>query len=68
VSQILPNRRVLTYSANPDLVDRLQRGDPLYSWDRNTFYGPFPDNEAGYTKHYSREYARQGDHLKGQLA
>ena len=54
--------------ANPDLVDRLKTNQPLYKWDRGTFFGPFPDNELGYTVHPSREMARSDDHLKGQLA
>jgi hypothetical protein len=54
--------------ANPDLVDRLKTNQPLYKWDRGTFYGPFPDNELGYTVHPSREMARADDHLQGQLA
>lgn len=54
--------------ANPDLVDRLKTNQPLYKWDRGTFYGPFADNELGYTVRPSREMARADDHLQGQLA
>jgi 2,4-dienoyl-CoA reductase-like NADH-dependent reductase (Old Yellow Enzyme family) len=56
------------FIANPDLVDRLKRSDKLYKWDRKRFYGPFEDNEMGYTVHPSREYAANSDVLKAQLA
>ena len=59
--------RLIT-SANPDLVERLRSGEPLYRWDRSRFYGPFPDNEVGYTVHHSRDISGRDDHLKGQLA
>ncbi|RGP78984.1 hypothetical protein FLONG3_2890 [Fusarium longipes] len=36
------------FISNPDLVQRLQNGWPLQSYDRSTFYGPFEDNAAGY--------------------
>ena len=55
-------------SANPDLVDRLRQDQPLYKWDRSRFYGPFPDNEVGYTVHTKRELASSLDALKAQLA
>lgn len=57
------------YSSNADLVDRLRSGGPLYKWDRSRFYGPFPDNELGYTVHPAdRTLAAEGDNLKAQLA
>lgn len=55
-------------SANADLVDRLKRNEPLYRWDRNRFYGPFVDNEIGYTVHLKREIAASTDGLKAQMA
>lgn len=55
-------------SSNPDLVERLRSGKPLYKWDRSRFYGPFEDNEMGYTVFPSREYASMTDRLQGQLA
>lgn len=55
-------------SANPDLIYRLKTNQPLYKWDRETFYGPFPDNEVGYTVHRSREISQASDRLQGQLA
>ncbi|WVQ94021.1 hypothetical protein IAU59_001099 [Kwoniella sp. CBS 9459] len=56
------------YVANPDLVSRLKSGEPLYKWDRSRFYGPFEDNEVGYTVFPTREYASDKDRLKPQLA
>ncbi|OCF36050.1 hypothetical protein I316_01922 [Kwoniella heveanensis BCC8398] len=56
------------YTANPDLVSRLKSGEPLYKWDRSRFYGPFEDNEIGYTVFPKREYASDQDRLKAQLA
>jgi hypothetical protein len=58
----------LTYSANADLISRLKEDRPLYSWDRDRFYGPFLDNEVGYTIHQVRDFSGERDHLKGQLA
>jgi hypothetical protein len=58
----------LTSSANADLVDRLRSGEPLYKWDRSRFYGPFPDNEIGYTVHLERSLAKTGDISRAQLA
>lgn len=49
-------------------MDRLKRKDRLYKWQRETFYGPFLDNEIGYTVHPVREFALATDHLKAQLA
>ncbi|KAI9702322.1 MAG: hypothetical protein M1836_000801 [Candelina mexicana] len=37
------------YISNPDLVERLKLGAPLNPYDRSRFYGPFEDNEKGYT-------------------
>ncbi|WVR08415.1 hypothetical protein IAU60_005470 [Kwoniella sp. DSM 27419] len=56
------------FVANPDLVARLQTGQPLYKWDRSRFYGPFDDNEVGYTTFPQREFANATDGLKAQLA
>ena len=56
------------FSANPDLVDRIRSKQPLYKWDRNRFYGPFPDNEIGYTVFPTRHLAARGDAQKAQLA
>ncbi|WWC62257.1 uncharacterized protein I303_104853 [Kwoniella dejecticola CBS 10117] len=56
------------FVANPDLIDRLKNGEPLYKWDRSRFYGPFDDNELGYTVFKERHIAEKGDILKAQLA
>jgi N-ethylmaleimide reductase len=40
------------YIANPDLVERLQRGLPLAQPDPDTFYTP---GEAGYTDYTAAE-------------
>ncbi|WWC69842.1 uncharacterized protein I206_103785 [Kwoniella pini CBS 10737] len=56
------------FVANPDLIDRLKSKKPLYKWDRSRFYGPFDDNEFGYTVFGERELASEGDILKAQLA
>ncbi|WVW84317.1 hypothetical protein I302_106351 [Kwoniella bestiolae CBS 10118] len=56
------------FVANPDLVARLKSGEPLYKWDRSRFYGPFEDNEIGYTVFPHREFAKKGDIFKAQLA
>lgn len=61
-------RRHLTSSANADLISRLRGDQPLYSWDRDRFYGPFLDNEVGYTIHQVRNFSGELDHQKGQLA
>ncbi|KAL3425683.1 NADH:flavin oxidoreductase NADH oxidase [Phlyctema vagabunda] len=37
------------FLSTPDLVERLKKGLPLNAYDRNRFYGPFPDPEVGYT-------------------
>ena len=37
------------FISNPDLVERLRRGLPLTPYNRARFYGPFDDNEVGYT-------------------
>ncbi|WRT68114.1 uncharacterized protein IL334_005089 [Kwoniella shivajii] len=56
------------FVANPDLIVRLQSGQPLFKWDRTRFYGPFEDNEVGYTTFPTREFASVTDRLRGQLA
>ncbi|RBQ72975.1 hypothetical protein FVER53590_07175 [Fusarium verticillioides] len=45
------------FISNPDLVERLRNGWPLQAYDRKTFYGPFEDNDVGYTDYsfYKRE-------------
>lgn len=37
------------FISNPDLVNRLKNALPLAPYDRSRFYGPFKDNEVGYT-------------------
>ncbi|ORY82931.1 hypothetical protein BCR35DRAFT_303582 [Leucosporidium creatinivorum] len=39
------------FCSNADLVDRLRTGKPLYRYNRARFYGPFKQNEIGYTVH-----------------
>ncbi|BGP12766.1 hypothetical protein JCM10213_007281 [Rhodosporidiobolus nylandii] len=39
------------FCSNGDLVERLRTGQKLFPYDRSRFYGPFPDNEVGYTVH-----------------
>ncbi|KAL8290033.1 hypothetical protein RQP46_002972 [Phenoliferia psychrophenolica] len=39
------------FCSNGDLVERLRDGKPLLHYNRERFYGPFPDNEIGYTIH-----------------
>lgn len=56
------------FVANHDLVDRLKQNQPLYKWDRSRFYGPFDDNEIGYTVHLNRVFAKAGDSSRPQLA
>ncbi|KAA8913743.1 hypothetical protein FN846DRAFT_928402 [Sphaerosporella brunnea] len=36
------------FLANPDFIDRLRKGLPFNKYDRNRFYGPFPEREPGY--------------------
>ena len=55
------------FTSNPDLVDRLKRSLPLYKWDRARFYGPFEDNEVGYTVHPKRVIAAPEDSARPQL-
>lgn len=61
-------RSWLTRSANHDLIERLRSGEPMYKWDRSRFYGPFRDNEVGYTVHPDRTLAKSGDIARAQLA
>lgn len=56
------------FTSNPDLVDRLKQSLPLYKWDRARFYGPFADNEVGYTVHLERVIAGAEDSSRAQLA
>lgn len=44
------------FISNPDLVRRLRQGLPLRIYERDRFYGPFPDKERGYT-----DYAAWGE-------
>ncbi|MCJ1402508.1 hypothetical protein MMC11_005728 [Xylographa trunciseda] len=44
------------FISNPDLVRRLGQGLPLRMYERDRFYGPFPDKERGYT-----DYAAWGE-------
>ncbi|KAF4120599.1 NADH:flavin oxidoreductase / NADH oxidase family [Geosmithia morbida] len=37
------------FISNPDLVERLRRGQPLAKYDRALFYGPLEDPTKGYT-------------------
>jgi hypothetical protein len=37
------------FISNPDLPRRLKEGLPLRMYERDRFYGPFPDRERGYT-------------------
>ncbi|GAA6001855.1 hypothetical protein JCM10207_002352 [Rhodosporidiobolus poonsookiae] len=39
------------FCSNADLVDRLRTGKKLFHYNRSRFYGPFDDNEIGYTVH-----------------
>ncbi|PPQ79606.1 hypothetical protein CVT25_003486 [Psilocybe cyanescens] len=45
------------FTSNADLVERLRIGKPFFRYDRSRFYGPFPDNEIGYTVHPKQELA-----------
>ncbi|KAF8972559.1 hypothetical protein BDZ97DRAFT_1781622 [Flammula alnicola] len=45
------------FTSNADLVDRLRTGKPFARYDRSRFYGPFPDNEVGYTVHLNQQFA-----------
>ncbi|KAF4622908.1 hypothetical protein D9613_001492 [Agrocybe pediades] len=45
------------FTSNADLVDRLRTSKPLARYDRSRFYGPFPDNEIGYTVHLNQQFA-----------
>jgi hypothetical protein len=44
------------FTSNPDLVKRLREWQPLRKYERDRFYGPFPDKERGYT-----DYAAWGE-------
>lgn len=39
------------FCSNGDVVERLREKKPLYHYIRERFYGPFDDNEIGYTVH-----------------
>jgi hypothetical protein len=54
--------------ANAVLIDPLREEAPLYKWDGSRFYGPFENNEVGYTIYPTREFASASDSLKTQLA
>jgi 2,4-dienoyl-CoA reductase-like NADH-dependent reductase (Old Yellow Enzyme family) len=45
------------FISNPDLPKRLVEGLPLAPYDRSRFYGPFADNEVGYTDYPEWEQA-----------
>ncbi|KAM0746552.1 FMN-linked oxidoreductase [Meredithblackwellia eburnea MCA 4105] len=44
------------FCSNGDLVERLKEKKPLYHYDRSRFYGPFDDNEIGYTVHPNQTF------------
>lgn len=37
------------FTSNPDLVERLKLGRTMAAYERDRFYGPFPERERGYT-------------------
>ncbi|KAF1974662.1 FMN-linked oxidoreductase [Bimuria novae-zelandiae CBS 107.79] len=37
------------FTSTPDLVERLRLGKAFTKYERDRFYGPFPDRERGYT-------------------
>ncbi|KAF2400580.1 putative 12-oxophytodienoate reductase [Trichodelitschia bisporula] len=43
------------FISNPDLPRRLREGLPLRMYERDRFYGPFPDRERGYTDYAAWE-------------
>ncbi|KAF8168449.1 putative 12-oxophytodienoate reductase [Crassisporium funariophilum] len=45
------------FCSNADLVNKLRTGKPLARYDRSRFYGPFYDNEIGYTVHPNQTFA-----------
>ncbi|GAA5994959.1 alkene reductase [Rhodotorula paludigena] len=51
------------FCSNEDLVERLRTGAPLWHYNRSRFYGPFPDNEIGYTVHPERKTHKPGERI-----
>ncbi|GAA6032721.1 hypothetical protein JCM8097_000759 [Rhodosporidiobolus ruineniae] len=49
------------FTSNADLVDRLRTGKKLFGYDRSRFYGPFEDNEIGYTVHPGQVEEKEPD-------
>lgn len=37
------------FTSNPDLMERLKHGKSFTMYERDRFYGPFPERERGYT-------------------
>ncbi|KAF1815649.1 oxidoreductase [Eremomyces bilateralis CBS 781.70] len=60
------------FISNPDLVRRLREGLPLRMYERDRFYGPFPDRERGYTDYTAwdveKEHSATVDGIKGDVA
>ncbi|BGP36738.1 hypothetical protein JCM10450v2_000630 [Rhodotorula kratochvilovae] len=52
------------FCSNEDLVERLRTGQPLWHYNRSRFYGPFPDNEIGYTVHPERKTHKAGERIQ----
>ncbi|GAA5926515.1 hypothetical protein JCM3775_001039 [Rhodotorula graminis] len=52
------------FCSNEDLVERLRSGLPLWHYNRTRFYGPFPDNEIGYTVHPERKTHKPGERIQ----
>jgi N-ethylmaleimide reductase len=46
------------FISNPDLVERLKKGEPLNAWDKNTFYG---GGAKGYTDYPTLEAAQAAE-------
>ncbi|KAF9482416.1 FMN-linked oxidoreductase [Pholiota conissans] len=49
------------FTSNLDLVIKLRTGKSFVRYDRSRFYGPFPDNAAGYTSNFPQEIASPDD-------
>lgn len=54
------------FTSNPDLVERLRLGRNLAKYERDRFYGPFPDRERGYTDYPGYNEEKRSFGIKGE--
>ncbi|KAL5421408.1 hypothetical protein PMIN04_005570 [Paraphaeosphaeria minitans] len=55
------------FTSNPDLVERLKLGKSLTKYERDRFYGPFPDRERGYTDYSCWHEQQEKENSNGSV-